>query len=271
MATESRKAGERSPNFPFIPLQTALERAAQFYEKEKRGSAPFAVVAEHWHYSPSSSGALQTAAALKSYGLMADEGSGASRKLKLTDLALHILLDTRPESADRDQYKRQAALTPAVAAEIYQKWNGELPSEATLNHHLVLGRGFNQSTSLRAVQIMMLNEVFTKSSAGDTESHYDEMPINSEVIQKGPEVELQYEPGRPAPILVRKAQTPAPERIKSKDFEIVIQFSNEPTPKALNFLKRYIELRIEELETDGGETKNKDKQGQGEEKSSAAK
>lgn len=48
---ESRKAKERSPNFPFITLESAIERAQQFYDKEKRSGAPFPVTAGHWGYS----------------------------------------------------------------------------------------------------------------------------------------------------------------------------------------------------------------------------
>lgn len=160
-AIENKKTKERSPNFPFISLQTALERAQEFYDKEKRGTAPYVVAAKHWDYSPTSSGALQTAAALKQYGLMADEGGGGNRKMRLTDLALRILLDTRPDSVEREQFKRQAALTPPVAAEIYEKWPTELPSPENLNHYLVLERGFSQQTALKVANIIKENETFT--------------------------------------------------------------------------------------------------------------
>src|SRR5437016_4500012 len=116
--TQPRATKERSPNFPFITLGRALERAEQLYRNEKRGAAPFDVAAADWGYSATSSGALQTVAALKQYGLVADEGSGKDRKIRLTDLALRIILDTRDNSEEKEQLKRQAARTPSVAAEI---------------------------------------------------------------------------------------------------------------------------------------------------------
>jgi len=172
--TISRKTKERSPNFPFITLEQALERAQQFYDQEKRGSAPFSSAAKHWSYSPTSSGAMQTVAALKNYGLMEDEGTGTSRKLKLSNLAQRILLDKRPDSIERELYKQQAALTPTIAAEIHEKWPDSLPSEATLNHFLVLERGFNQTTAIKVSKIIQENESFTKNIPSDTLSTEDE-------------------------------------------------------------------------------------------------
>jgi hypothetical protein len=264
MATESRKVTERSPNFPFITLEAALERAKQFYEKEKRGSAPFAIVAEHWRYSPSSSGALQTAGALKSYGLMADEGGGAGRKLKLTDLALRILLDPRPESSDREQYKRQAALAPAVAAEVYQRWPEQLPSEATLNHHLVLERGFNQSTALRASKIIQQNEAFTKSGHVEVQSAHNESMNDASAVSQSSEASNQWLHGNSAPMVVPKAPSGVQsiERVKdSKNQDIVMQFVGAPTIESYEFLKDYIDLRIKALKrAESAASKDKEKQ-----------
>ena len=261
-ANESRKK-ERSPNFPFISLAAALDRAAQFYEQEKRGSAPFPVAAEHWHYSPSSSGAMQTGAALKSYGLMVDEGGGANRKLKLTELALRILLDQRPDSVEREQYKRQAAITPPVAAEIYEKWPDGLPSEATLNHYLVLELGFNQSTAVRAVRIITENDALTKSVVQDNQSAYNKtsevVPFRESSVK---EAAFQMIPGNPAPIVVPK--TPISVRtervIDPAGLDILLQFNGEPSLDSYEFLKDYIDLRIKALKRASSGPTDKDKQ-----------
>jgi hypothetical protein len=182
MADESQSRGskERSPNFPFISLGRALERAQQLYQHEKRGAVPFKVAAEHWRYSPSSSGALQTAAALKHYGLLADEDGGKDRKVRLTDLALRILLDNREDSTERDDLKRQAAVMPPIAAEIYEKYQDGLPSDATLHHFLVLDRGFNPPTAHKVIRILRENEGLARMSSGG---------IISEVSQTGRDME----------------------------------------------------------------------------------
>src|ERR1700719_1411700 len=91
---ESEEAGKkrmRSPAYPFVNLETAIKRARTFYDREGRNAAPLTVTAKHWGYEAKSSGSTQTAAALMSFGLMQDEGTGDRRKVKLTPNALKIL------------------------------------------------------------------------------------------------------------------------------------------------------------------------------------
>ncbi len=242
---ESRKK-DRSPNFPFITLEQALDRARQFYNKEKRSAAPFTVAAEHWRYSPASSGALQTAAALKSYGLMVDEGGGGSRKLKLTDLALRILLDTRPESIEREQYKREAALSPTVAAEVYEKWPNELPSESSLNHHLILERGFSPPTAMKVSKIIIQNHDLIYKLAKDNQSYSNETSKDSE-FNKTPVIEAHTENESANSVSTKKAVARVERIIDPYGIDIVLQFSSEPTSDSYEFLKDYIELRLKGL------------------------
>lgn len=170
--TQPRKTKERSPSYPFIPLTEAIERAQKFHREERRGTAPMQRAALHWGYSANSSGVLQTISAMKQYGLLEDEGSGKERKLKLTDLAFRILLDTREESSEREQYKRTAARNPPIAAEVHEKWPDKLPADATLNHFLVLERGFNQATAIKVVRILKENEGLTRISDDDSISEH---------------------------------------------------------------------------------------------------
>src|ERR1700693_2776438 len=96
---EDRKARERSARFPFISLKTALDRATKFYEHERRGTAPYPTAAQYWGYKASSSSATQTFGALRSYGLL----DGTRKNMRLSELALRILLDKRPDFTERNQ------------------------------------------------------------------------------------------------------------------------------------------------------------------------
>ena len=234
-SSESRKTKDRSPNFPFISLEYALDRAKQFYDEERRGFAPFPVAAEHWSYSPSSSGALQTAAALKSYGLMEDEGTGRGRKLRLTDLALRILLDARPDSSERDRYKRQAALSPSISSVIYENWPTVPPSDATLHHFLVLELQFNESTAYKVSKIIKDNYTFAKLYKSDSESRIDEIDKDNSPQAIGDVLRINRE------ALPKSALNT--EQIIGPDGIIILQFSGEPTWASYDFLSQYIELR----------------------------
>lgn len=131
----------RSPSFPFISLPEALERARAFFDREHRHETEPEVAVRHWGYSPRSSGGNQTLAALRAFGLLEMVGEG---KVRLTERAVRILLDEREESPEREQLLRQAALSPALHARIWERYKGVLPSDATLRLYLVADEGFNE-------------------------------------------------------------------------------------------------------------------------------
>jgi hypothetical protein len=238
-----KKTKDRNPNFPFINLEIALERAAQFYREEKRGNAPFQAAAKHWGYSPASSGAAQTVAALKNYGLLNDENSGAQRKVRLSELALRILLDSRPDSPDLGRLKRQASLLPSIASEIYEKWPDALPSDHTLHHYLMFEKNFNQEAAYKVCRIIKENEVFTRGNLSDSLSSYngeeEELKMQQTIQSQGDTV------GGCAQGLKGAART---ERIIDPEgIDIILQFSGEPTIDSYEFLRDYIDLRLKRI------------------------
>jgi hypothetical protein len=133
---DSGKKRTRSPAYPFINLEAAIKRAKEFYDEETRNAASVKVAVKHWGYEEKSSGGLQTIAALISFGLLKDEGIGEKRKLQLTQNALRVLLDQRPDSTERAQLIKQAALTPKIHRDLWKKWGNELPSEHQFRYTL---------------------------------------------------------------------------------------------------------------------------------------
>lgn len=239
---ETRQVKERSPRFPFISLEKALERASHFYWAEKRGTAPFAAAAKHWGYSAASSGGLQTFAALKSYGLL----EGTHKNVRLSDLALRIILDKRPDSSEREVLKRQAALTPSIAAEINEKWPDGLPSEATLNHFLVLDRGFNEATASKVVKIVNENQIFTSISGNDVQSSNEEITERTDIMKDATnssvarDAQIRNTGGGATKVKV--------ERTSDRDgLDITLQFNGEPTEGTFEYLKDFIEFKLQQI------------------------
>src|SRR5207244_2704806 len=83
-------------------------------------------------------------AALKKYGLITDDGSGANRRARLTDTALTILLDD-VGSSTRQAVIREAALKPAIHQEVWSKYAGSLPSDQSLRMWLIRDKAFTPS------------------------------------------------------------------------------------------------------------------------------
>ncbi|HZV72152.1 MAG TPA: hypothetical protein VFF79_00395 [Conexibacter sp.] len=135
---------QRSPSYPAIGLKDAIERARILYNHEGRNAAPVSAVLSNWGYSAKSSGGRLALAALKKYGLIDDEGSKEHRQVRLTRLALTIVLDQREESEERQQAIRAAALAPTIHRELLSKYPEGLPSDANLRHYLLLERAFTE-------------------------------------------------------------------------------------------------------------------------------
>jgi len=133
----AKRKRTRSPAYPYINLEGAITRAREFYSKEQRNAANVSVATKHWGFVEDSSNGAQTVAALISFGLMKDEGSGDKRTVRLTQEALRILLDTRPDSSERVELIKQCALAPKIHKQIWDKWGTDLPSDAQLRHTLL--------------------------------------------------------------------------------------------------------------------------------------
>src|SRR5262245_52956023 len=107
--TSVAKTKIRSPAYPGINLEDAITYAEQLYEQEDGRFANVEAVAEHWEMAVKSSSFQVALAALKHFGFLVDEGSKENRRVKLTDLALDIVIHELG-SANREQAIRDAAL-----------------------------------------------------------------------------------------------------------------------------------------------------------------
>lgn len=250
---DSKKTKERSPAFPFIPLQRALERARAFYVEEKRGAAPLARAVLHWQYSLGSSGALQTIAALKQYGLLEDVGgSGSNRQFKLSDLALRILLDQREDSTERDALLRTAALNPPVAAEVFSRWPDGLPSDGTLHHYLVIEKKFAELTAAAAIRILKENQALVSVSGGRVQSSApevdDEMTLDSPISKVYKD--RQEQPQKRFLAVAPSIALSSFQRVLAHGgVSITVQFSEEPTREVFEYLARYATFEASNVPT----------------------
>lgn len=166
-----KKRRERSPAYPAIDLESAIQRLSTVYEKESRQPVPVSVLMEHWNFTPKSSYGLQTVAALLKYELMEDEGSGLDRSVKITDLGLSILI---PENESEKQTAiRKAALSPAIIDDVWTHFEGQLPSDGTIKVYLIRHKGFNPRSVDEVIGIIRRTIDFSKLSYGNqTEDEY---------------------------------------------------------------------------------------------------
>ncbi|MEO8755818.1 MAG: hypothetical protein ABI624_24400 [Casimicrobiaceae bacterium] len=168
--TEDATRKHRSPAYPFLGLEAAIERAKAVYEKEKLHPATVAVMAGHWGFKDKSSGGLQTVSALRQFGLMEEAaGNGDQRRVKLTDLARRLLL-MPAGSPERQALLAEAGRKPTLYGELLDKWGSDLPSDQNLRTHLMLDRNFNESAVDGAIRNFRQTVSFARLDGSGTMS-----------------------------------------------------------------------------------------------------
>jgi hypothetical protein len=163
-----KRRPDAAQRFPFIPLGRAIERARELYKVASVHEVPFSTAASTWGYAEKSSGAAQTAAALKSFGLLEDVSSGDVRKVKLTDAALRIVRDPRDISPDRDALIRDAALKPSLHREVIEKYGGMPPSDEALKAFLLIDRGLKDEAAPEFIREFAATMAFAKVAESAT-------------------------------------------------------------------------------------------------------
>ena len=168
----------RSPAFPSIDLEKAIERATTLYKKEGRHSVPREIAFDHWGYTEKSGMARLSVAAMRYFGLI---GWGQDKQLTLTELALDILTDNRDDSHERQEAIRRAALAPRIHKDIWDKYGGELPSNATLRFFLVRDRRFTENGVDEFLKQFRRTIAFSGLSKADISQDKEEPLIEEEL------------------------------------------------------------------------------------------
>ena len=164
--TTAKRPKGRSPLYPAINLETALQRARQLYEKERLHPTPVTTIVTHWKYRSLNGPAAQTLAALKKYGLIEDEGTGEQRKARLSALADAIL--SHPEEEKRKAGIREAALRPAMHRELWDKYHVDLPSDSNLRWELTHDRGFTETGATEFIRVYKATVQFAPTDCPGT-------------------------------------------------------------------------------------------------------
>ena len=190
MEEEKRKKKGRSPSYPAISLKIAIEKASMLYQKEGRHATPTGTALSDIGYSATSGAGIVALAALKKFGLVEDEGSGKDRVVKLTDLALDIILCPDDDSSGKIQAIQHAALNPPVHSELWKEFDGSLPSPANLRHTLIRKRNFTDIGANEFIRQLQETIDFAKLSGpaiippdkSDSEGEYVTMKTNTHKI-----------------------------------------------------------------------------------------
>jgi hypothetical protein len=136
----------RSPSYPAFSLETAIEKLKTLHKAQRNNAVSVGAALESLGYKSETSGTAQrTIAALISYGLVAEEGTGTLRKVRVTELGRRIVLlpEDDPERVDA---LREAAVKPRIYNEILAQYPETLPTDTEMKKFLTLQKGYNEDT-----------------------------------------------------------------------------------------------------------------------------
>jgi hypothetical protein len=187
----ARRRRGRSPSYPALDLEMAIQRAQSLYRREAQYPIPAEAVVRAWSYKSLNGPASSALAALKKFGLLEDEGSGDERRFRVTDLAVEILQNPDPEA--RLAAIQKAALQPPIHQELWEQYgNGKpLPSDETLTWNLTRQRGFTATGASEFIKEYKATISFAQLASGDKveaqepepEEHKDDVPPQDQPAQ----------------------------------------------------------------------------------------
>jgi hypothetical protein len=183
---------DRSPKFPYIGLAKALERIEVLYAKAKRYDARVLDIAKDWDLSPKSSGTDRTIAAIQSFGLIEDSGSGENRRIKISDLGARIILDKRP--GVREGLLSEVALKPPAVAEYAKLWRGGRPDDPHALSQLQFEGGYTADAA--RIFLRVFDETIRFTSEGQHDKNIDSPANEFQVDEQMDEVQEKSHSGR---------------------------------------------------------------------------
>jgi hypothetical protein len=248
METQAEPTRTRSPAYPGIGIEEALILAKKLYDAEDQRFANIEAVAAHWDLSPKNSNFQVSLAALKHFGLLVDEGSKDSRRLKLTDLAMDIL--HYPSRSEKWLASVQAAaLYPKIHRELWDMYGGKLPPDVSIRLYLLREREdgrFNKNYVDGFITRFRETMAFAGLTRSDKIPSADEecKPDREPVMVKSSNPQADERPTTPIIALSATAGTflPAYTCPVSASNIAEIRYQRPFSPEEFEIFKMYVEL-----------------------------
>ena len=154
----------RSPNFPNLPLEEAVNAAKAIWDKNRKAPISREAAAKDLGYTGLTGRSMQVLGALNQYGLVEITSKGQTR---ITQLAEDIFVGF-PEDVKRSAIS-VAGHTPSLFREIYDKFEGDIPGDNAIRSFL-FQRGFTNEGVEKALKSFNATNRYVEIN-GDTESY----------------------------------------------------------------------------------------------------
>lgn len=170
---ERKKVIHRSPGYPVIGLEDAINKATILYNNDKLNPIPKDIALRHLKYSKGSGFGMRILAALKQFNLLSDKKGSITLTKNLVDL---IYFPKNEEGYKR--LLRETALKPKSYSDIYSLVEGSIPSNDTLKHRLISEYKFNPDNVNKFIVYFKKTLVFAGIIESDEDNEGKEKTTN---------------------------------------------------------------------------------------------
>ena len=239
----------RSPRYPSLSLQHAIEKVRAVYEKEYTHRVNKELVAKRMGYTSLNGASLTTISALCKYGLLGGRG-----ELQVTPLAVTILADP-PDSPERQAAIREAALLPTLFTTLSQHYGGRMPSVENVSAYLQKNN-FTPRAATAAAHAYLDTMELVSPEAGGYNTPQEEAGNESSASPQFPDTWMaDMSKGQQAPKTKPKQgdtppQPPDQELLQqrvAKDCVAKVMFQGRATQQAVDKLVEYLKLMKDTL------------------------
>lgn len=141
----------RSPNYPQLTLEEAIQRVRPLYEAAHTYPTDKQVIAENLGYNGLHGKSLTLIGALRRYNLLEPAGEG----MKVSDDAVTLLELPAGEPQHMAALER-AAFAPRLFAQMHSDFGTNLPNDVTLRHYLIK-QGFLPKAADEVIRVYRAN------------------------------------------------------------------------------------------------------------------
>ena len=191
----------RSPAYPLIDLEKAIDCAKKLYDHAKLHEVNKAAVGESWKMSHLSGTFLGYVAALKTFGLVASSGAKEQLKYKLTKDSERIILD-QTNSPEKKEAIQRAAMAPKIYQELWEKFgkdgvDGSVEA-SVLSNYLILDRP-GPRYNPTAAKLVIKHYKSTLAFAGVLDNGQTTTDEDHQQPEDPNEIKKEPEPENPSP------------------------------------------------------------------------
>jgi hypothetical protein len=234
----------RSPAYPFIDLEEAIHYAKLAYSKEEHHAFAPEAAAVHWEYKATSSAVSQIVSALKQFGLLIEEPGNGGRKVRLSPLALDLMVHEDESNPQRRPLLKTAALNPKIHREIWDKYGGRLPSDPSLRIYLLREREgvpFNKDQVDKFISQLRETIEFAKLTESDKLPPADDEATDHADAHDMPRSERQQ-----SPTLGRRPRQPGTKEdvFTLDEGAVVLQYPERLSPESFDDFEAWLQLII---------------------------